>query len=153
MCDPCLVPETRKRIDNRDYEAVFAHGGCFHFALRLHERFTYTIRGIRASPDGNSLSHVWCLKTDTCKGIDVRGFYEEDVIVQLAGAKGADKLSVSADEVRAVIAAKCYPADLDKEMRDLADWVFDTHERFLLAKPSSPGLYEQFCKNYVEPPN
>lgn len=53
MRDPRLVPETRKRIDNCDYEAVFAGGCCFHFALHLHERIR--TRAIREGHDGKGL--------------------------------------------------------------------------------------------------
>jgi len=57
-----LSPCDTNRIENSDYDAVFAHGGCFHFALRLHKRFGYKIRGLRAGHDGNTLSgYTRCL--------------------------------------------------------------------------------------------
>ena len=128
MTDPRLVPFTRCRIDSHDYDAVFTAGGCFVFALRLHERFGYKIRGLRKP------SHVWAVK-DT-KGIDVRGFYPEVVLAALAN--GGDALTgeeFSIDEVQAEIAKKEYPPALLEELRSLADSVFDTHERFILARP------------------
>ena len=144
MRDPKLILGTQKRIDNHDYEALFAHGGCFHFALRLHETLGHNIRGLRDSKGGN-LSHVWCQKKGTCKGIDIRGVYDEDLIVRLAnGGNPAKPSDVSADELGATIAAKEYPPELDKKMRELADWIVNTHERFWDAKPLSQGLHDNF---------
>ena len=82
--DPFLVPGTRRRIDNCDYDAVFSRGGCFHFALRLHQRFGYRIRGMQSESEAGVLGHVWCLKGDGEKGIDIRGVYSEDLLVRLA---------------------------------------------------------------------
>jgi hypothetical protein len=147
MRDPRLVPETRKRIDNRDYEAVFAAGCCFHFALRLHERFDLKIRGIRVSAD-KSLSHVWCERKGECKGIDIRGIYPEELLAKLAnGGSPATAYDVSADEVRDVIRAMDYPSELETEIFALADWIVDRHQRFEGAKPTDDKLYEEFRKN------
>jgi hypothetical protein len=145
MRDERLIPTIRKRIESRDYEAVFAHGGCFHFALRLHERFGYTIRGIRAAPDGKTFSHVWGQKPGDSKGVDIRGVYPEELLVRLAnGGKLAMIYDVSIDGIRDIIRAQEYPSALEEELFKLADWVIDTHERFLMAKPSDPNLYAQF---------
>jgi len=144
MPDQRLVPYTRKRIDNHDYEAVFAHGGCFHFALRLNVKFGYKIRGIREGHDG-SLSHVWCLKTGDCKGIDIRGVYDEALLTMLAnGGKIADICDVSVEELRTAMAGKNYPPDLESEIFQLADWIVDTHERFAAVKPLDDNAYAQF---------
>jgi len=146
--DERLVPETRRRIDNRDYEAVFAHGGCFHFALRLHEKVGYKIRGIREGNDGTTLSHVWCRKAETCMGVDIRGVCHEDLLVQLAnGGSMAVKCDVSVEEVRDMIRSKEYPSELEAEIRGLADWILDKHERFAAAKPVDENLYRQFVKD------
>lgn len=147
MRDPRLAPGTRKRIDDCDYEAVFTGGCCFHFALRLHERFGLKIRGIREGHDGQRLSHVWCQRGES-KGIDIRGIYPEEVLVRLAcGNHPVGTYDVSADEVRDVICAKDYPSELEKEIYDLADWIVDTHERFNGAKPTDEKLHNWFAKN------
>jgi hypothetical protein len=148
MCDERLVLETRKRIDNRDYEAVFAGGGCFHFALRLHERFGYKIRGIRDGHDPKRWSHVWCQKGADSKGVDIRGVYYENLLVMLAnGGSTAAVCDVLVDEIRNTIRARKYPSELESEIFKLADWIVDTHERFVTAKPSNEKLYAQFLKN------
>jgi len=149
MPDERLVSTTRERIRNQDYEAVFAHGGCFHFALRLSERFRYNIRGIREGPDRKSLSHVWCQKGGDCKGIDIRGVYPEELLVRLAngGDAAAAIYDVVVDELRATIREKGYPADLEIELSALADRIVNTHERFQGAHPSDESLYAQFVEN------
>ena len=148
MRDPRLVPGTRKRIDDCDYEAVFTGGCCFHFALRLHERLGLKIRGIREGPDGRSLSHVWCQKKRECKGIDIRGIYPEELLVRLANDGNlAPSYDVSADEVRDAIRTKDYPSELEAKIFALADWIVDTHERFKGAKPTDEKLYDEFRKN------
>ncbi len=147
MPDQRLVSGTRKRIANHDYEAVFAHGGCFHFALRLHEKFNYQIRGIREGYNGG-LSHVWCRKTGDCKGIDIRGIYDEALLTKLAnGGKVAEICDVSVDELRTAITRKEYPPDLESEICKLADWIVDTHERFAAAKPLDDKAYAQFVND------
>lgn len=141
-----LASGTRKRIDNHDYEAVFAHGGCFHFALRLHERFGYKIRGIREGHNGG-WSHVWCLKTGSCEGIDIRGIYDENLLAKLAnGGKEARICDVSADELHAAITGKHYPPDLEGEIFQWADRIVDTHERFEAAPPPDHNAYAKFVQ-------
>ena len=148
MRDPQLVPETRKRINNCDYESVFAGGCCFHFALRLHEKFELKIRGIREGHDGKAWSHVWCQKKGECKGIDIRGIYPEELLVRLANdGNPATAYDVAVDEVRGVINAKEYPSELEAEIFKLADWIVETHERFKGAKPTDDKLYDEFVKN------
>jgi len=49
--------------------------------------------------------------------------------------------------VEATIRARDYPPELEKEIFDLADRILSTHARFLTAKSSPPGAYEEFCKN------
>jgi hypothetical protein len=148
LFDPRLVSGTRKRIDNCDYEALFAGGYCFHFALRLHERFGLKIHGIREGYDGRSLSHVWCQKNGECNGIDIRGIYPEDLLARLAnGGHPAQIHDVSVDEVRAAIRTKNYPLEIEKEIVVLADRIVDTHERFQGARPLDDKLYPEFVKN------
>lgn len=151
MCNERLVSETRKRIEKCDYEAIFGTGCCFHFALRLHERFKYKIRGIREGNDGKRVSHVWCQVGTNGEGIDIRGVYPECLLVRLANrGNTAQAYDVSVDEVRKTICAKGYPLDLESEILKLADWIFDNHERFEMcraAKPLDEKLYAQFVKN------
>src|SRR5690348_14069246 len=140
MGDQRVIDDTLKRIELHDYEAVFAHGGCFHFALRLHDRFRYRIRGIREAHDGRSLSHVWCLKRDPT-GVDIRGVYPEHLLARLAnGGAEAPMFDVSVEEVQGVIKAKGYPPKLEAELFGLADWIFDNHERFATGKPVDNSL-------------
>jgi len=126
-----LVTETRRRIELHDYEAVFASGGCFHFALRLHELFKLKLRGIR---EGHVL-HVWGLKTDG-NGVDIRGVYPENLLAKLAyGGKEPPICDVPETEVRELAKAKGYPPDLEKELFELVDRIIENHERFAAAKP------------------
>lgn len=104
-------------------------------------------RGLRNSP-GERLSHVWCIKKGTGQGIDIHGIYDEKLIVRLAnGGKPSQPSDVSADELRTQIASNEYPVALDNKMRELADWVVDTHERFEGVKSLPDGAYEDFRKN------
>jgi hypothetical protein len=143
MSDQRLVTETRRRIDIHDYEAVFAHGGCFHFALRLHERFNLRLRGIREG----YLIHVWGLKPDG-NGVDIRGVYPEELLAKLAyGGNEPPICDVSEAEVRERVKAKGYPPDLEKELFDLADWIIEKHERFSAAKPVDENLIAEGLKD------
>jgi hypothetical protein len=145
MIDPRLVPETRRRIGNNDYEAVFAAGGCFLFALRLSERFGYKTRGFRASLDPACWGHVWALHND--KAIDVRGAYPEEFITALANDGVARKAQdVSVEALREAVGKKEYPEDLAQELSALADRIFDTHLRFDVVRPPNPEAIKLFSK-------
>lgn len=148
MCNPRLVPGTHDRIRRCDYEAVFTGGCCFHFALRLHKRFGYVIRGIREGCDGKSFSHVWCRKTGYSKGVDIRGVYSENLLIRLAtGGHPAMPCDLAMKEIEDIIRAKEYPSEFEAEIFKLADWIVDSHERFVTAKETDPKLYAQFLKN------
>jgi hypothetical protein len=126
-----------ERIANSDYDAVFTAGGCFIFALQLHERFGWKIRGVRSSNDSRMWGHVWAQKARMA--VDIRGVYPEELVAALANGGAASEIEdVSAEVVRAEIAKKEYPARLLEEIRALADRVFDSHERFTLARPVRP---------------
>ena len=147
MCDKQLVEETRRRIDNHDYEAVFTGGNCFHFALSLHKKYGYKIRGIREGHDSRSLSHVWCQREST-QGIDIHGVFCEELLVRLAnGGDTGAVCDVKVDEIQNTILAKGYPPEFEDEIFHLADWVVENHERFTNAKPSNDNLYAKFLNN------
>jgi hypothetical protein len=132
-----LASVTRHRIDNGDYDAVFTSGACFIFALRLNERFRYSIRGCRCPDKPQCWLHVWAKKGD--HGIDVHGRYPEKITTALAnGGSALDPVDVTVDEVKAEIAKNGYSDDFLKELSSLADRIFDTHERFVLARPGKP---------------
>jgi hypothetical protein len=146
MSNQRIVEDTRTRISAHDYEAVFAHGGCFHFALRLNERFGYRIRGIREGQDEN-LSHVWGLKLDG-KGVDIRGVYPEELLARLANGGGtAPIFDVPIVDLQKMVKAKAYPVELEAELFKLADWVLDNQERFATAKPLHKNAYSEFLKD------
>jgi hypothetical protein len=129
----------RERIDNQDYEAVFAHGGCYHFALRLNERrgYGYAIHGNSPTDNSTSWSHVWAVKDGY--GIDIRGVYLEELTNKMANGGVQFPIEViSPEQVRSVITKRGFPKELDDELFSLADWIVDKHERFELARP--PGL-------------
>ena len=149
MPDLRLISENRKRINYHDYEAVFAAGGCFLFADQLYKRLGYTPRGIRAGHGPKRLSHVWGQrKVGDCEGIDIRGFHCEKLLVRLAvGDQDVKIEDVEVEEVRMMITEKEYPAELEMELRALADRIFETHERFRKAQPLDEGLYGQFVKD------
>jgi hypothetical protein len=134
----------RRRIENRDYEAVFAFGECFRFALRLHNRWGYEIHGIRAGPDMTHWAHVWAAKGKGI-GIDIRGIYPEKQLAELANAGYPAKVEVvDLQEARAFVEARGYPQDFSAALDSIADWVIDTHERFNGAKPDSEFMREMF---------
>lgn len=126
-----LIKVTIERIRNHDYEALFARGGCFHFALWIHEKFGYPIRGIKEGHVTSTPNHVWCQRPQDEKAIDIRGVYSEEIIIKLAnGGKPANACHVSADDVRRIIHSKCYPRALDAVIYKLADWIIKKHSRF-----------------------
>jgi len=91
------------------------------------------------------------MNSDGSKGIDIRSVYSEDLIVRLAnGGKAAPPRDVTVDEVRQIIAAKPFPPDLEREIRELADWTFDNHERFELGKPTDPQAPQRFLNDIGE---
>lgn len=124
----------RERIKKQDYEAVFAHGCCYHFALCLHEKFGYKIRGIKGGDDSANPSHVWCLRGGDGKAVDIRGVYPEELIIQLADL-GGPAYDISAEKVRNIIESKSYSPALERRIRKLANCIVDSHERFEAAKP------------------
>jgi hypothetical protein len=138
----------RERIDRHDYHAVFAHGECFRFALRLHQRFQYKIRGVRVHLTGEkrTWSHVWAMKDDR-RGVDINGVHEERVLAALCGHEGAHIEDVVPEEIRALNQARGYPAALENELDELADKIVDTHERLAGAKPVDPVAYAAFLED------
>jgi hypothetical protein len=138
-----------RRIKEQDYEALFAYGECFRFALRLHDRWGYKIRGIRAALNKKDWGHVWAVRCDG-KGIDIRGIYPEKLLALLANdgipATPDDVYiqDVDVQEVRDVIEARKYPQEVSAELDDLADKIVDTRERFRGAKPTNKCLREFF---------
>lgn len=130
-----------RRIKACDYEAVFAYGECFRFALRLHDRWGYKIRGIRAALDNTRWGHVWAVSGNG-KGIDIRGIYPERLLVMLANAgMDATAVDVDAQEIREFIEAREYPPEASTKLDALADWIVDTHERFSGAKPMDGSFW------------
>src|SRR6266498_1635752 len=109
--------EMEQRIASFQYELVFTGGACFQFALRLHERFGYQIRGIYESYVGG-LSHVWC-KTADANCIDVRGVHGEEETVKMAnGGTFVEPSDIAIREIHAKIAEKEYPPELAKRILD-----------------------------------
>lgn len=150
MTDPNLVPGTRERIGRRDHIAIFAHGECFRFALRLHERWGYRIRGMLSASDSNGWGHVWAIKEGKL-GIDIRGIYPECILAALANKGKARKAhDVDPRELRALIEKREYPADLTKELDELADWVIESHERFKYAKPEDKEAIASFAADLAK---
>jgi hypothetical protein len=145
----------RKRIENQDHEAVFAHGGCFHFALRLYERFGYSLRGTRSAHDSTCWGHVWARKGNN--GIDVRGVYPEELLSALAnGGQPLEIRDVLPEEARAAIQKQEYPPALTNELFQLADRIVDTHERFQSVKPISPeakALFDSVLNELANKPS
>ena len=136
-----VIPEEWRRIAYADYEALFAHGGCFVFAMRLHEKHTYKIRGFRLVEKG-SWNHVWAVKDERC-GVDIRGVYPEEILARLANKGEATPAieDVSVEEVRAAIEKKNYPENLLSEMNRLADFLLDRHERLREARPPNQNEF------------
>ena len=109
-------------------------GNVLDFALRLHDRWNYKIRGIRY-PNERNWTHVWALK-DADLGIDIRGIYPETLIAKLAnGGKDALAEDVDAESIRGFLLGKEYSAELAVALDELADKIIDTHERFECVKP------------------
>ena len=126
-----LASDIRRWIENCDHEAVFTQGGCFHFALRLSERFGCEIRGIETNQQG-TLGHVWGVKKASGEGVDIRGIYPECFLAALAyGGKDAPTPQrITVEDVKKLIAGKGFPPDLNDKMYALADWIIEKHERF-----------------------
>ena len=147
----------RRRMLSCDYEAVFAQGGCFHFALRLMERGRVDrVRGIRSNCGSVVPKHVWgVIKIGgQDKGIDIRGIYREEILVEMAcgiqgGAPGTNVGDVTKAELREFIKMKGWSDGLTKELNDLADKIVDSHKRFEEAKPLDPKENAEFqrCLN------
>lgn len=148
MPDPRLVSTTRERISRNDHHAIFAHGECFRFALRLHVRFGYKLRGVKShlSEDRRTWSHVWAL-IDNQHAVDINGVHAEHILAAICGHEGECPENVTPEEVRTLNETRGYPADLESELDQLADRIFDTHERFEKAKPVDSVAYKAFVED------
>ena len=70
-----------KRIENKDWNAIFVSGECFRLASALHKKYGYPIRGIKSSPEEDNWPHVWVLKDEKKNlALDIRGEFPECVI-------------------------------------------------------------------------
>lgn len=128
------LASTLVRLAYLDYDAVFTGGACFLFALRLHERFNYSLRGIRSSCDPNRWVHVWAKHNDL--SVDFRGCYREEFVAALAtNGCGAVIHDVPIEVIRAEVKKKEYPEDVLRALTCLADRIFDTHMRFDVVRP------------------
>lgn len=138
----------RRRRSRSDFEAIFTSGECFRFALRLHDRFQYEIRGIRLERDSSEWAHVWARNGH--QGIDIHGVYPERILSALAnrGEDGKTPEDVSPNEIRELIRRRGYDEKLSRQLDALADKVFDTHERFLVLKPTDPEKRARFGVNF-----
>jgi len=147
MPDPRLIPKIRERLERFDYHAVFACGECFRFALRLHERFGYRIRGVKVpfGTGGETWSHVWA-HGDSRTCIDINGVYEERLLTALCGSESAPVYDADPAEIRSRIRQGGYPPELDSELYELADKIFDSHERFIAAKPTNLKVTSEFLE-------
>jgi len=135
MNDTNSASKVFRRMVRCDFEAIFAGGECTRFALRLHDRWNYKIRGMRY-PNERNWTHVWALK-DADLGIDIRGIYPETLIAKLAnGGKEALAEDVDAESIRVFLRGKEYSAELAVALDELADKIIDTHERFECVKPA-----------------
>ena len=121
------------------------YGCCFHFALRLHERFGYSVRGVQSRSDANKLGHVWSLTAED-KGIDIRGIYSEELLLRMDKRDAAEVRDVTPGEVQQIIEGRGYPRDLERRILELADWIIDNHERFQASKPKD----QSNCAKFVE---
>ena len=120
----------KERIENQDYEAIFAFGECYRFARRLVERkIAVGIRGIETP------NHVWAKLKDG-RGVDIRGPHREGLLAQFAGGyEGSRPVGDNDLTWCKNLAARRYPEGFEDRLNALADWVFDTHERFSDARP------------------
>jgi hypothetical protein len=125
---------------DNDYIALFSSGCCWHFALAIHKKYGYEIRGVSI---GNSpIGHVWCqLASDSTKGIDVHGVYAEELLEKLAndGKRTGPSFSLKPRDLRKKIREKRFPLDLNKRLTRLACWLLKTHRRFAAARPLTNG--------------
>lgn len=70
---------------SRDYpegSRDWVHGWCYPFALALHERTGWPLRGltaIREERRGVQVAHLWCVRPDGSP-VDAAGIFDEDAL-------------------------------------------------------------------------
>ena len=141
------IRSLENRLKHHDYEAIFTRGACFHFALRLHKRFGYPIRGHRIE-DGNGspqLSHVWAICRSENRAVDIRGVFPEPLLAAMAnGGDTCENVGpVTKEELMSAIGRKHLPEEHTNRLFKLADQIFDTHERFEPARSTGAGPHAE----------
>jgi hypothetical protein len=93
----------RRLLEGDDDIALFSEGGCWVFALALHDRFRYDLAWIPGHPDDVvdgilPASHVFAvLNTEGQYGVDVRGTRTVKAVRDAFG--GIEVLKLSMDEL------------------------------------------------------
>jgi hypothetical protein len=113
-----LIECIELRLKRKDYEALFTGGECFRFALRLHDRYKWKIRGIDVTGES---PHVWAID-DHGRAIDIYGVHSECLKKALADEKNQKVASNAEIEViRTKVENRCYPAHVAARLNKLAD--------------------------------
>lgn len=125
-----------ERISHADYEAVFASGGCFHFARFPDNELELKGERFRRLTAFGGEVHVWVLNPQG-KAVDIRGIYDETITAAMAAqtVKPPSVKAIEAELIETEIRKMNFSPTLTAELDRLAHRIFYAHARFSQARP------------------
>jgi len=126
--DDRVIEQLHSYIARQEWNELFLHGGCYHFAKTINARYSLPFR------KGDKFGvHVWCVTQDG-EAVDFNGINSEEEAFKLAipGAStvpGQPSMTdLSEEEVEDHL--KRFPPDLSEEMLKIAESIIKSEKRF-----------------------
>lgn len=108
----------RSYIENSDYESLFTQGGCYFFALVLHEKLHLPLHYL-SPPNKDEYAHVFVMRGSEC--FDYLGQRNrEQIAEQYASWSDVQPKSTTIEKVRARISEKQFGESLEIEIMQIA---------------------------------
>lgn len=146
---PKVTPEKHyekfcERRQDGDYDAIFMHGCCYHFALALHKKFGYSLEYVPGEPHAEFvpddptlplIGHCWAVK-EPGRGIDINGVRRTIVLKEIYSESCPyEPVAIDPELLMMCLLARKYPDSMNNEAFALADFVIEKHVRMQDARP------------------
>jgi len=139
MCKEDFERRIREWIDCCDHHAIFSHGACYHFALKLNSIRDLKLACFRSADGG--VGHCWARRDDGM-AIDVNGVLPEACIIRINSGKAEQPEEISKEDLERELKSRSISDDLNNKLFKLAEMIIWKHVRFSNAKKISTTCAE-----------